>query len=181
MLSHKWTAALTASPLLGVILYSQTDYGNTFRELEKTKSEVEQLKLNSPEYKMREVEDYLSKTKTLIEEARKIKQEAVLNLDSSVQIAKRNQQHRDKILTDIKNNTLEVEKYIVAYTKAYNSMDYDSIGLLLSNVGKKVKSLNESVDEYKKSIPDLDQLFDSELRYAVEKAHDTLKKARNNF
>jgi hypothetical protein len=172
---------ITLFPSLLFVLYSQKDFKRLNENYSSLSKEKKDLYLEYEQLKKQKSSDslYEMASANLIEaQAYKLKAEQALDL--ALQTEKRNKEYRDRMLQDLKNKTGEVEKYITAFVKNLH-IDYVKVDLLYSVAPKKIKELENAINDCINLLPETTKENDIEFGNAFKKANVVLKDAKNKL
>ena len=172
---------VTLIPSILFVLYSQNDFNNLNAKYSSLLKEKEDLHLSYEDLKKQKSSDTLYQmTNANLIEAQAYKLKAEQALDLALQTEKSNKEYRDRMLQDLKNKTGEVEKYITAFVKNLH-VDYVKIDLLYSVAPKKIKELENAINDSINLLPETTKANDIEFGNAFKKANVVLKDAKNKL
>jgi hypothetical protein len=150
---------LVSVPYLVIIFYNQVEYSNLKKQVAFQES--------------------VHKAERLVEHANFVTRQNSMFFDTKLQMYHLNKKYREDILHRLIKATETVQSYTQAYNKAYDSMNYDRINALQSNISKKIDQL-ESVIEQAKWIFETNN-NDMELKFSIQKGIHAIVEARISF
>lgn len=159
LLKLKHMFVLVSCPYLLIIFYNQVEYANLKRQVQSQESE--------------------HKAQQLVRHANFVTKQNSLFFDTKLQIFQMSKKYREEVLSKLKKATETVRNYTTAYNKAYDSMNYDRISALQSNISKKMQVLGSVIEEAKWILEKNKE--DLELYFAIQKGIHAMAEARISF
>ena len=173
-MKFKITIFLTAMPFILFILQSQTHFSKINDKNIKLENEVAVLKseLNNLQ------ETTIVKMFQSAEEAKK---KALDMLDQNIQIYKKNEEFRIKLLKELAEASDTANKYVEAYAKNIDLGEYGKMELIATASPKKRKQLESAIENTIRHTTEEQREKDIELKKHLYEAKKALHNIKNNF
>lgn len=173
-MKYKITIFLTAFPFVIFILHSQKDFSSINDENIRLENEVTQLKNELGNLR----ETTIIKMFQSAEEAKK---KAFDLLDQNVQIAKKNDEFRNKLIIELKEASDGANKYVDAYAKNIDLGEYGKMELIATASPKKRKELETAIENMIRYTSEDQREKDVEIKKCLFEARKALHNIKNNF